>query len=132
MIHTEQARADLAEAVRGLQQRSGARLLVAFLLLTTCALFLHLQSAKERCEFLFNTTHVVHGDLEVETERPARTFWRVISSSPVVARAVTARSAGMLSVRAFHTFARFLPLFDLTKLRLMRHLARRFRAPPAL
>ena len=119
--------------VRGLHHRLGARLLLDFLLLTTCVLFLHLQSAKDRCEYLLNTTHVVHGDLEVESERPAHVFTRVFSTAPLAARVVLASSWPFPSAHVFQAFALpLLPVRDLTKIRLARHLARLFHAPPAV
>ncbi len=129
MVQTKAARTDPIEPVPSPRHRSGDRFLLGFLLLTTCVLFLHLQSAKNRCEFLPNTTHVVHGDLEVESERPAHVFAQVFDWSPVAACAVLASSPIPSLV---HTFQAFPPACDLTKISLMRHLARLFRAPPAL
>jgi hypothetical protein len=103
------------------------RLLPAFLLVSTFALALHIQFAKIHRQYLFHTTHVLHGDLRSDTEKPTETSAQLCSPSV---------HAGFVALVIIHRSFRW-PIFfsvepacDFSLVHLTRYLARFFRAPP--
>ena len=125
---TELSASDTAHArtgcARGAEPRS-SRSLAAALLLSTFALFLHIQSAKNSGDFLFNTAHVLHGDLEVESESLGEVFTSICGESSLGLRAISE------SIRSELPEFLFLPILPAGASSRMKYLARFFRAPPA-
>lgn len=102
-----------------------ARLVAALLLFFMFALCIHVQSAKYRREFLFHTTHVLHGDLEVAPGKAGVAFTGIPGSLSSTGPVMTASICGH--------FSDYLTLSIVLAgaISLMKYLARLFRAPPA-
>jgi len=97
---------------------------VAFLLVATFALPLHIQSAKFEQPFTFPTKHILHGDLRPDTEYSAQIVHQAGSSSAPALPMGRALLAPRIVWRPIVYF------FDRLDVALLRHLARFFRAPP--
>jgi hypothetical protein len=118
---------ELADRVSAVKPQLRVRLIAAFLLISTFALALHIQIAKNHRQYLFHTKHVLHEDLRADSEKPAETCVQLCSSSV---------HAGFVALVIVHSsfrwpiFSSIEPACDFSLVRLTRYFARFFRAPP--